>query len=112
LLPAIRDHQRAAPKSTPKETPVKKFIIERNVPGIGQQPAAAFCDIAKKSQGVLDEIGQGVQWQESFVTAAGTYCVYLATSEELVREHARRSGFPADRIVEVVRVIDPSTAAG
>lgn len=89
---------------------MKKFIIEREVPGVGKKERQAYCEIAQKSQGIIDGLGNGIQWQESFVTEDGTFCVYLAESEEVIREHPRRSGFPANRILEVKRVIDPSTA--
>lgn len=90
---------------------MKKFIIERKVPGIGNKQDNDYCEMARHSQGVLDSLGNGVQWQESYVTADGTFCVYLAESEELIRKHAEKSGFPADRITEVKRIIDPTTAA-
>jgi hypothetical protein len=90
---------------------LKKYVIERDVPGIGSNTQAGFCAIAGKSNEALDALGNDIQWQETFVTGDKTYCVYLAASEELIREHARTSGFPANRISEVVTVIDPSTAA-
>jgi hypothetical protein len=70
-----------------------------------------FAPSPEKSNEALDALGNDIQWQETFVTGDKTYCVYLAASEELIREHARTSGFPANRISEVVTVIDPSTAA-
>ena len=89
---------------------MKKFIIERKVPGIGSKLDDDYCEIARQSQGVLDGLGNGIQWQESFVLGDGTFCVYLAENEEIIRKHAEKSGFPADRIVEVKRMIDPTTA--
>jgi hypothetical protein len=90
---------------------LNKYIIERDVPGIGANTPDGFCAIAKKSNATLGELGTGIQWLESFVVADKTYCVYLAESDALIREHAKRSGFPANRIEAVMSVIDPSTAA-
>lgn len=91
---------------------LKKFIIERDVPGIGNSTPDGYCAIAKASNDVLDVLGNEIQWQESFVVADKTYCVYLAANKGIIEEHAQRSGFPANRISEVMMVIDPSTAAG
>ncbi len=90
---------------------MKKFIIERKVPGIGNKEDNDYCEMARHSQGVLDALGNGIQWQESYVIGDGTFCVYLAESEEIIRKHAEKSGFPADRIMEVKRQIDPTTAS-
>jgi hypothetical protein len=89
---------------------LKKFVIERDIPGVGGTTTSGYCDIAKASNNVLDALGKGIQWQETFVTGDKTYCVYLASDESLVHEHARLSGFPANRVSEVKRIIDPSTA--
>lgn len=89
---------------------LRKYIIERNVPGIGNHPAEAYCGIAQQSKDVLVKQGTGIQWLESFIVADKTYCVYLADGEDIIREHARLSGFPADRIEPVKTVIDPSFA--
>ena len=89
---------------------MKRYIIERKVPGIGNKQDDEYPQICKQSQGVLDDLGNGIQWQESFVIGDGTFCVYLAENEDIVRKHAEKSGFPADRIMEVKRVIDPTTA--
>ena len=87
-----------------------KYVIERKIPGVGQRSSEELKSISQVSCGVLDEMGPKVQWVESFVTAELVYCVYIAPSEELIREHARRSGFPADRVSEVTSVIDPTTS--
>lgn len=87
-----------------------KFVIERAIPSIGQASASELQAISQKSCAVLNELGPSVQWVESFVTPDKIYCVYNAVSEELVREHARRGGFPADRVSPVVARIDPTTA--
>jgi hypothetical protein len=89
---------------------LRKYIIERNVPGIGTHPAEAYCSIAQQSKDVLVKQGTGIQWLESFVAQDKTYCVYLAEGEDLIHEHARLSGFPADRIEAVRTVIDPCLA--
>lgn len=87
-----------------------KFVIERAIPAIGNATPAELQAISQKSCGVLRDLGTGVQWVQSFVTPDRIYCVYHAESESLVREHARRGGFPADRVERVVTIIDPTTA--
>jgi hypothetical protein len=87
-----------------------KFVIERDIPALGSLKPAELQSISQKSCGVLAELGTGVQWQQSYVTADKLYCVYIADNADLVREHARRGGFPANRIEAVSRVIDPTTA--
>ena len=87
-----------------------KFIIERNVAGAGKASAQELAGVAGKSVSVLRELGPDVQWVQSYVTADKIYCVYIAKSAELVREHAKRAGFPADAVHEVRAVVDPTTA--
>lgn len=87
---------------------LKRFMIERNIPGAGALTAPQLGEAAKTSNGVLGKLS-GVQWQHSYVTKDGTFCVYLAEDEEVIREHARLSGFPATRITEVSGMIDPTT---
>jgi hypothetical protein len=88
-----------------------KYLIERELPGAGNLSEADLQGIAAKSCSVLQsELGTGYHWVQSFVTADKIYCVHIAPDEQTVREHARRGGFPADRIVEVTSVIDPTTA--
>ena len=87
-----------------------RYLIDRELPGAGALTAEELTAIARKSCGVLAELGPQVQWVESYVTADRITCVYLAPNAELVREHARRGGFPADRVEEVVATIDPTTA--
>jgi hypothetical protein len=89
-----------------------KYVIERAIEGIGDASAAELQAISDKSCGVLRELGPEVQWVHSYVTADKIYCVYNAESDELVREHARRGGFPADSVARVGAVIDPTTAEG
>ena len=87
-----------------------KFVIERELPGAGQLPADTLQAIAQKSCGVLLGLGPQIQWVHSYVTANKVYCIYIAPNEELVREHARQGGFPADSVAEVKAIIDPTTA--
>jgi hypothetical protein len=86
-----------------------KFIIERTLPGAAKLGATDLRAISSKSNGVLRELGPDVQWQQSYVAGDKIYCVYIARNAELVREHARRGGFPADSVNEVVAIIDPTT---
>lgn len=88
-----------------------RYVIERILPGAGALTAAQLRDISAKSNGVIRELGPDVQWVQSYVTADKIYCVYLAANEDLVREHARCGGFPADAVSEVTTVIDPLTGA-
>lgn len=87
-----------------------KYVIERDIPGAGKLTAEQLKGISQKSCGVLRELGPAVQWVESYVTGDRVYCVYIAENEELLREHARRGGFPANRISRVATMIDPTTA--
>ena len=87
-----------------------KFLIEREIPGAGDLSAGELRDVSRKSCAVLRELGPQVQWVESFVTGDKIYCVYIAPDEAAVREHAARGGFPANRVSEIKRMIDPTTA--
>ena len=87
-----------------------KFIIERNIPNVGNLSAENLRAISKKSRDVLTTLGTEIQWIHSYVAGDKIYCIYLAPSEELIREHARLGGFPANSITEVAAIIDLSTA--
>ena len=87
-----------------------KFIIERDIPNAGKLSGQELKAISQKSCGVLNQLGPQVQWVQSFVTADKIYCEYIAPNEELVREHTRLGGFPANRISQVTSMIDPTTA--
>ena len=87
-----------------------KFVIEREIPGAGKLTPQDLNAISQKSCGVLRELGPQVQWLESYVTDDKIYCVYIAPDADSVREHARRGGFPANRVSEVRTIIDPTTA--
>jgi hypothetical protein len=87
-----------------------KYIIEREIPGAGNLTTEELQAISQKSCGVLSGMGPQIQWVQSYVTGDKVYCVYIAPDEEMVREHARQGGFPANSIAEVKSVIDPTTA--
>ena len=87
-----------------------KFVIERELTGAGKLPRQELQAISQKSCGVLREMGPQIQWQQSFVTDDKIYCIYIAPDEEAVKTHARKGGFPANRISAVWAVIDPTTA--
>jgi hypothetical protein len=89
-----------------------KFIIERELPGAGNLSAADLRGISQKSCSVLREMGPAIQWVQSYVTGDSIYCIYIAPDAETVREHARRGGFPAQRVTEIRTSIDPTTAEG
>ena len=87
-----------------------KFVIERELAGAGKLPRQELQAISQKSCGVLREMGPQIQWQQSFVTDDKIYCIYIAPDEEAVKTHARKGGFPANRISAVRAMIDPTTA--
>lgn len=87
---------------------LKKYMIEREIPGVGIQSPAGLGNAAKTSNTALSQL-KGIQWQYSYFAENKTFCVYLAESEDLIREHARLSGFPANKITEILRVVDPAT---
>jgi hypothetical protein len=92
--------------------PLPKFVIEREIPGAGELSAQDLQGISQKSGGVLQKMGPQIQWVQSYVTGDKAYCIYIAPDEEMVREHARQGGFPANRVSEIKSVIDPTTAEG
>ena len=87
-----------------------KYVIERELPGAGKLSARDLQAISQKSCGVLNKLGPTIQWIHSYVTDDKIYCVYVAPNEDLVREHAKQGGFPANRVSAVRRMIDPTTA--
>ncbi len=87
-----------------------KFVIEREIPGAGKLSAQELQALSQKSCGVLNQMGPQIQWVQSYVTDDKIYCVYVAPNEEMVREHAKQGGFPANMVSEVKSVIDPTTA--
>ncbi len=87
-----------------------KYLIEREIPGAGNLSPQQLQGISQKSCSVLSKLGPQIQWHHSYVMENTIFCVYTAPNEELIREHARQGGFPANRISEVRTMIDPSTA--
>ncbi|MEO6211087.1 MAG: DUF4242 domain-containing protein [Gemmatimonadaceae bacterium] len=87
-----------------------KYVIEREIPGAGKLTAEQLQGISQTSCNVLGELGPSINWVESYVTDDKIYCVYIAPNEEMVREHAKKGGFPANKVSEVRAVIDPTTA--
>jgi hypothetical protein len=87
-----------------------KYIIEREIPGAGQLSADDLKGISQTSCSVLNELGPNIQWLQSYVTGDKIYCVYIAPNRELIEQHAKQGGFPANMISEVSTVIDPTTA--
>ena len=87
-----------------------KYVVEREIPGVGKLSPEQLHAISQKSCGVLQAMGARIQWVHSYVTDDKIYCVYIAPNEEMVREHAQQGGFPANRISQVHAVIDPTTS--
>lgn len=87
-----------------------KYVIEREIPGAGKLPPDQLQAISQKSCGVLHNLGPQIQWVESYVTDDKIYCIYIAPNEEMVREHAKQGGFPANKVSEVKTIINPTTA--
>ena len=86
-----------------------KYLIEREIPGAGKLSSQQLQAISQKSCSVLNKLGSQIQWLHSYVVDDKIYCVYISPNEEMIREHARQGGFPADRISEVKAMIDPTT---
>lgn len=87
-----------------------KYVIEREIPGAGKLTTEQLKGISQTSCGVLSKMGPEIQWVHSYVVANKIYCVYIAPNEEMVREHAKQGGFPANSVSEVSTIIDPTTA--
>ena len=87
-----------------------KYVIERDLPGAGKLSTQELKAISQKSCGVLGKLGPQIQWVQSYVTGDKVYCVYIAPSEKMIRDHAEQGGFPANRISQVTATIDPTTA--
>jgi hypothetical protein len=91
---------------------LKRFLIERDIPQVGSLDREQLREAAKKSNDALRQLGPDIQWVESFVAADKTVCVYLAKDEEIINRHAELSGFPATKITEIRKMIDPTTERG
>ena len=87
-----------------------KYLIEREIPGAGNLSTDQLREVAQTSCNVLKEMGPQIQWLESYVTGDKVYCVYISPNEEMIREHAKQGGFPANRISEIKSIIDPTTS--
>lgn len=87
-----------------------KYVIEREIPGAGKLGPEQLKAISQTSCGVLSKMGPQIQWVHSYVTGDKIYCIYNAPNEEMVREHAKQGGFPANSVNEVTTIIDPVTA--
>jgi len=92
-----------------QEDDMKRYVIERTIPGAGKLTGAQLHDISAKSCDVLRSMGKDIQWEHSYVTGDKVYCVYLAESPELLQKHASLGGFPIDRVSEVASIIDPTS---
>jgi hypothetical protein len=93
-----------------EETAMPKYVIEREIPNAGKLSDSELQAISQKSCSVLNKLGASIQWVQSYVTDNKVYCVYIAPNEEMVREHAKQGGFPANKVSAVRRMIDPTTA--
>ena len=89
---------------------LKRYLIERDIAGIGGMSLIELCGAARASNAAIDKLGPQLHWQHSYVADDKTFCIYLAESEAVVRRHAELSGVPVSRIVEIPRIIDPLTA--
>ena len=87
-----------------------KYLIEREIPNAAALSAADLKSISQKSCAVLQQLGPSIQWVQSFVTEDKITCIYIAPNADIIREHAKLGGFPADRVLEVATIIDPTTA--
>jgi len=90
---------------------MKKYVIEREIPKIETLNQKQLSEAARKSNEVLRQLGPDIQWQQSFITADKMFCVYLAEDKDIIQKHADLSGFPATKVTEIDKVIDPTTAA-
>lgn len=89
---------------------MKKYVIERDIPGVDQMGPSDLCGAAKTSNAALAQLAPKAQWVQSYIAKDKTFCIYIAENEDAIREHARLSGFPASKISEITGMIDPTTA--
>ena len=108
----IEPYSRASPhgSNSSLENRMPKYVIEREVPNAGKMTPDQLTAISQTSCGVLRKLGPEIQWLHSYVTDDKIYCVYIASNEELIREHARQGGFPANRVSQIRETIDPTTS--
>ena len=98
--------------TTKKQTNMKMYVIEREIPGLGQFTPEQLKSASQTSCNVLKGMGPKIEWIQSYVTGNKMYCIYRAENAELIKEHAKKGGFPANSIVEVSDIISPATATG
>jgi hypothetical protein len=110
LVVAFSQNTSAQAKSNDKKPELKTYLIEREIPGAGALTPADLKGISQKSCTVLKEMGPRIQWMHSYVTGNKVFCVYKAENEELLREHAKKGGFPVNSITEISTTISPATA--
>jgi hypothetical protein len=91
-------------------TPLKRYMIERDIPGVGGMSVVELCGAARSSNCALEKLQPAIQWQHSYVAGDKTFCIYLADSERTIRKHSELSGIPAGTITEIPQIIDPLTA--
>ena len=89
-----------------------KYVIEREIPGIGNKSGEELSAVAKNSRRVLEQLGPGIQWVESFITENKVYCIYIADNEDIIREHSKLAGVPVHNIAKIKTMMDPTTAEG
>jgi hypothetical protein len=89
-----------------------KYLIEREIPGAGKLSSSDLQSISQKSCNVLNTLGPSIQWVQSYVVDDKIYCVYIAPNEDLIKEHARQGGFPANKISQIRAIIDPTSSEG
>ena len=89
---------------------LKRYLIERDIPGIGGMSIVELCGAARASNRAIEQVGGAVQWQHSYVAGDKTFCIYLAEGEDAIRKHAELSGIPVTKIIEVPQIIDHTTA--
>jgi len=87
-----------------------KYLIQREIAGAGNMSTQELKNASKTSCGVLQNLGPSIQWVQSYVTGDAIHCIYIAPSEDLIRQHAEQAGFPANQVMEIKAVIDPTTA--
>jgi len=89
---------------------LRRFMVERKIPGVGGMSLVELCGAARASNNAIENLGPSIQWVQSYVAGDKTFCIYLAESEELIRQHSEASGIPSDKITEIHCIIDPLTA--
>jgi hypothetical protein len=102
--------KRLSSRRLTQENPMPKYVIEREIPNAGKLTPAELRGISQTSCGVLSKLGPQINWVHSYVTGDKIYCIYIAPNAEMVREHAKQGGFPANKVSEVTSIIDPTTA--